>query len=167
MKRHNNLYPQIWTFDNLLRAARKAQQGKRFATGCRTFNLNLEGHILALQEALRGKTYRPGDYRRFTIYEPKERVISAAPYRDRVVHHALVNIIEPIFEKAMIADSYANRVGKGTLAAVERFTEFSRQTAYVLKKEDQGPRYPGADRVHPCLRTGRSKSRRHYIFPRR
>lgn len=135
MRRQNNLYQQVCSFDNLLLAARKAQKGKRFSAGCRTFNLNLEGNLLALQEALQDKSYCPGEYRRFNIFKPKARVISAAPYRDRVVHHALVNVIEPFFEKSMIGDSYANRIDKGTLAAVNRFTEFSRKAAYVLKMD--------------------------------
>ena len=135
MKRHSNLYNRVYAFDNLLSAARKAQKGKRFKPNCRNFNLDLEKNLLTLQRQLKEKTYKPGPYTRFKIYEPKERLISAAPYRDRVVHHALVNVIEPIFDRAMVYDSYANRVGKGTHRAVDRFTKFSRKQPYVLKMD--------------------------------
>lgn len=135
MKRVGNLYHLVYDFNNLFLAARKAQKGKRFTAGCRDFNLDLEKNLLSIQKELKEKTYRPGPYNRFKIYEPKERIISAAPYRDRVVHHALVNIIEPLFDRGMIYDSYANRREKGTHKAVERFTEFSRKRRYVLKMD--------------------------------
>src|ERR1019366_5854029 len=81
-----------------------------------------------LHEELSTKTYRPGAYRSFFIYEPKKRQISAAPYRDRVVHHALTGVLEPIFERSFIADSYACRKGKGTHAAVDRCQQFARRS---------------------------------------
>jgi len=93
-------------------AAKKSQKGKRFNNNVTSFHFKLEENILQLQHELNNKTYQPGQYRAFYIYDPKERMISAAPYRDRVVHHALCNIIEPIFEKTFIFDSYANRKGK-------------------------------------------------------
>jgi len=86
-----------------------------------------------LQDELIEKTYLPGPYKEFHISEPKLRLISAAPYRDRVVHHALCNIIEPIFDKTFIHDSYACRKGKGTHRAIDRFQLFARKTRYVLK----------------------------------
>jgi retron-type reverse transcriptase len=135
MKRYGKLYPQVWNFDNLLRAARQAQRGKRFTSGCRNFNLDLEKHLISLQRELQDQSYRPGRYNHFRIYEPKVRLISAAPYKDRVVHHALVKVIEPIFNRAMIDDSYANRLGKGTHRAVDRFTQFAKRRLYVLKMD--------------------------------
>jgi retron-type reverse transcriptase len=135
MKRHGNLFASVCDFDNLLRAARKAEKGKRFRSSCRSFNLDLEKNLLSLQRELKDKIYRPGCYHHFKIYEPKERVISAAPYRDRVVHHALVNVIEPIFDASMELDSYANRSNKGTHKAVGRFTQFARKRNYVLKMD--------------------------------
>lgn len=92
------------------------------------FNYNLETAILTLQQQLINKTYQPGKYRSFRIFEPKPRLISAAPYRDRVIHHALCNIIIPIFEKTFIYDSYANRKGFGTHRALKRFTKFYRSS---------------------------------------
>lgn len=75
----------------------------------------------------------PGAYQTFVLTDPKPRLISAAPYRDRVVHHALCLVLEPIFEPTFIFDSYACRPGKGTHAAVDRFTQFARRNRYVLK----------------------------------
>jgi len=86
-----------------------------------------------LRQELVGKTYAPGSYYSFYIHEPKRRLISAAPFRDRVVHHALCNVIEPIFERSFIHDSYANRVGKGTHRALDRAQEFARRFRYVLQ----------------------------------
>ena len=102
-----------------------------------TFHFDLERQLNRLQDELRDKTYRPGPYRTFEIHEPKRRMISAAPYRDRVVHHALVNVLEPIYEKTFIADSYACRKGKGTHSAVQRGHEFARRYRYVLKADIQ------------------------------
>lgn len=135
MKRRGDLYSKVYDFDNLLLAARNAQKGKRFKANCRNFNLDLEKNLFSIRKELKEKTYRLGHYNRFRIFEPKERIISAAPYRDRVVHHALVNVIEPIFDRSMIYDSYANRTVKGTHRAVNRFTEFSRKRCYVLKMD--------------------------------
>ena len=133
MKRHGNLWPTLTSFEHLLRSSEKAKRGKRFRPAVAGFNFNLEPELLRLQEALAAKTYRPGRYRSFYIYEPKKRLISAAPYRDRIVHHALTGILEPIFEPTFISDSYACRKGKGTHAAVDRCQQFARRFRYVLK----------------------------------
>ena len=133
MKRFKNLYPELCDFENLLLAAKKAQRGKRAIRQVAEFNHNLEYELLTLKEELEAQTYKPGTYRTFTINDPKTRLISAAPYRDRVVHHALCNIVEPLIERTFIHDSYACRKGKGTHAAVDRYTQFSRQYPYVLK----------------------------------
>ncbi len=137
MKTYKNLYDRITSFENLLLAARRAQKGKRFVCGTAQFNLNLENELIQLQRELQEKTYRHGGYRDFIIYDPKQRLISAAPYRDRVVHHALCNVIEPIFDRTFIHDSYACRLGKGTHAAVRRYTHFARKYPYVLKCDIQ------------------------------
>ena len=89
MKRYGNLYHQIYAFENLWLAAKKAQRGKRSRLDVARFNLNLEAELLELRHQLQQQIYCPGPYRQFTIYQPKLRLISAAPYRDRVVHHAL------------------------------------------------------------------------------
>ncbi|MDX2161401.1 MAG: reverse transcriptase/maturase family protein [bacterium] len=88
---------------------------------------------MRLQAELIGKTYTPGGSHHFFIHEPKRRKISAAPFRDRVVHHALCNLIEPVFDARFVPDSYANRVGKGTHAAVDRLQACARRCRYVLR----------------------------------
>jgi retron-type reverse transcriptase len=135
MKRHANLFQQIISFENLFLASRKARRGKRTNGNVMRFEMDVEEELFKLQEELATRTYVPGPYREFKIFERKPRKISAAPYRDRVVHHALCNIIEPIFERTFIFDSYACRKGKGTHKAVDRFTEFSRLNRYVLKMD--------------------------------
>ena len=107
MKRVSNLYPAITQFSNLLIAAKKAQRCKRFKPDILKFNYALETELIKLQEELVNQTYIPGEYHTFRIIDPKPRFISAAPYRDRVVHHALCNIITPIFEKTFIPHSYS------------------------------------------------------------
>ena len=133
MKTHTHLYEAICAFGNLLAAARQAQKGKRLQENVGRFNANLEHELAMLRRELLQRRYEPGSYREFLVYEPKERMISAAPYRDRVVHHALCNVIGPLFERTFIYDSYANRVGKGTHAAILRYQAFCRKNKYALK----------------------------------
>jgi len=123
------------SFESLLEVAAKAQRGKRFRPAVARFHFTLERELLVLQAELASKTYRPGPYRSFYIYEPKQRLISAAPYRDRVVHHALTGVLEPIFERSFVFDSYACRKGKGTHAAVARCRNHARRFRYVLKAD--------------------------------
>ncbi|MBV6438963.1 MAG: RNA-directed DNA polymerase [Haliscomenobacteraceae bacterium CHB4] len=133
MKTHKNLWPAITDFQNLLLAAQNAQKGKRFQPNVSRFNIELEPNLFELKAELEACAYRPGPYRAFHILDPKPRMISAAPYRDRVVHHALCNVIAPMLEKSMIADTYANRVGKGTHVAANRYQAYCRQYPFVLK----------------------------------
>jgi RNA-directed DNA polymerase len=135
MKRYGRLWEEMISFENLLRAAHAAARGKRFKPGVARFFFHLEPQLLRLHEELAAETYRPGPYRTFTIYEGKTRQISAAPFRDRVVHHGLTRILEPIFERSFIHDSYACRKGKGTHSAVKRCQEFARRFRYVLKAD--------------------------------
>jgi retron-type reverse transcriptase len=127
------MYRQLCSWDNLLLAYHRASQGKRGHPTVAAFEHRLEDHVLDLQAELRSHSYRPGRYTSFYIHEPKRRLISAAPFRDRVVHHALGNLIEPIFERTFIADSYAKRVGKGTHRALNRAQELVRRYPYVLQ----------------------------------
>jgi RNA-directed DNA polymerase len=96
MKTYRNLYPQVHDWDNLYLAYRKARKGKRGRLPAATFEYHLEANLVQLRQELAEKTYTPGDYNSFYIHEPKRRLISAAPFKDRVVHHALCNVIEPI-----------------------------------------------------------------------
>lgn len=132
-RRAYDLFSQVHDFANLIQAEKTAARGKRGRPDVATFEYHLEENLLTLRDELRAKTYHPGPYRRYTIREPKERVISAAPYRDRVVHHALCRVIEPYFERRFIGDSYASRVGKGTHKALDRCTQFARRYPYVLR----------------------------------
>lgn len=126
------MYSQLYNWDNLLLAYQKASKGKRGHASVAAFEFRLEDNLLQLQRELKDQTYQPGEYHSFTIHDPKKRLISAAPFRDRVVHHALCNIIEPAFERSFIFDSYANRIGKGTHKAIDRAQQFARRFRYVL-----------------------------------
>ncbi len=133
MKSHKNLYPKVWDFENLFVAAKLAQRGKRKEPDVYAFNAQLEKNLFRLQDELRNRTWMPGVYRDFYVFEPKKRLVSAAPYEDRVVHHALCRVLEKVWEPIFLYDSYACRVGKGTHAAADRYTQFSRKAKYVLK----------------------------------
>ncbi len=133
MRRIGGLWPQVITFENLLAAHRKARRGKRDRPAVVRFELDLERNLFDLQRGLADHSYRPGNYRLFEIYDRKPRQIAAAPYRDRVVHHALMKLVEPALDPSFISDSYACRVGKGVHAAVERYQSWARRYAYSLK----------------------------------
>lgn len=134
MRRAGNLKEKFLSFENLYTAYKKARKGtKNYAAD--KFAFNAERELLALQEELKDEAYIPGDYHYFTIHEPKERQISVADFRDRVVHHALVNVLEPVYEKRFIYDSYANRKGKGTHRAVERAQQFMKKSKWYLKMD--------------------------------
>lgn len=134
MKRVGHLFERIVTFDNLRLAAQKAFQGsKKYTPRAARLYFHLEQELLALEEELLTGRYRPRPYRTFLIYEPKQRQISASDVRDRVVHHAICNYLEPLLDHSMIFDSYACRVGKGSHAAVQRAQFFARCFPYVLK----------------------------------
>src|SRR6056297_999097 len=113
MKRMGNLYPELCSFNNLVQ------------------------NLTTLREGLEKETYQPGKYRTFEISDPKKRTISVAPFEDRVVHHAIVNILEPIYERRFIYDSYATRKDKGTHKAVRRAQTFLRSNKFYLKMDIQ------------------------------
>jgi RNA-directed DNA polymerase len=144
------LYPLIYDLDNLWLAWRRARRGgKRKWPTVAAFEVDLEQNLWALHEELKDRAYRPGPYRHFTIREPKPRRISAAPFRDRVVHHAMMQVTWPIHEARMIEDSYACRIGKGTHCAIDRCQHFCRAHPYVLQC-DVVQFFPAAD--HAVLR---------------
>jgi hypothetical protein len=122
-------------WDNLLDAYYCAARGKRRSDAVAAFDFKMADRILELQDELRQGSYRPGSYTHFFIHEPKRRKISAAVFRDRVVHHALCHAIEPRFERVFIPDSYANRIGRGNHRAVARFQQFARRYRYVLRAD--------------------------------
>jgi RNA-directed DNA polymerase len=135
MKRYGDLWQKLISFPNLVTALKKAARGKRHQPNVALFLFDQERQLCRLHEELGRRTYVPGPYRMFEIVIPKPRLISAAPFRDRVVHHALCNLIEPIYERTFIHDTYANRKGKGTHAAVDRFTQYARRFRHVFKAD--------------------------------
>jgi retron-type reverse transcriptase len=135
MRRTGGLWESVLAFDNLHRAAYQVLRGKRTRAAAGDFFRDLEDNLLRLRDELRAGTYRPGAYRAFWIADPKRRLISAAPLRDRVVHHALINMLEPVFEPRFIHHSYACRKGKGTHRALRQFTSWARTSRYVLKMD--------------------------------
>ncbi len=133
MKRYGGLWERVVSWENLLLAARKAQRGKRTRPSVQAFNFAQERQLLRLQDELAGGAYRPGGFRSHRIDRPKPRLISAAPYRDRVVHHALMNVLEPILDRHLHPHSYACRKGKGTHAASDRLQTLMRRHRYALQ----------------------------------
>ncbi len=127
------MFRDICRFENLLGAAAKAARGKKGKSSVAAFEYRLSDELLMLQKELKAGYYTPAAYTHFYIHDPKRRRISAAPFRDRVVHHALCNVIEPIFERHFIPESYANRKGKGTHRAVTRFQSYARSYHYALR----------------------------------
>lgn len=149
-KTFRNLWPQLVSFENLLAAYRAARRGKRGSPQVARFELRCEEHLLRLQDELQSGRYRPGAYHTFVVYEPKRRVISAAPFRDRVVHHALCRVIEPIWEARFHGRSYACRRGRGTHRALDVAQCYIRGHRYVLRC-DVEQFFPSID--HEVLRS--------------
>ncbi|HAU66051.1 TPA: RNA-dependent DNA polymerase [Candidatus Uhrbacteria bacterium] len=136
----SDLFEQIVSIENLFFAWERFCKGKRKRQDVMLYERYLEDHLFSLQEELVSGTYVHSPYEPFTIYDPKQRLIHKACVKDRVVHQAIVNIIEPLFEKRFIHDSYSCRVGKGTHVAVRRLQTFLRRegknntkTVYALK----------------------------------
>ena len=126
-KTHNNIFKKIYQFENLYNAYLKARQNKRYHSDVLAFSANLEENIISLQNELMWHMYKTGLYRRFYIHDPKTRLVAALPFRDRVLQHALNTVIEPLFERKFIYDSYACRARKGTHAGADRVTNFLRR----------------------------------------
>ena len=132
------MYSTLCSYNNLYLAWRKARKRKTLKEYVLAFEGNLEGNIRELQHELETFTYKPSPLTTFVIRDPKTRKISASHFRDRVVHHALCNVIEPILSKNFIYDSFANQKGKGTHLAVKRFEHF------IKKVRVQNPNGGGA-----------------------
>ena len=149
-KTYRHLYNTICEFGNLHQAYLKARRNKRYRPEVLAFSAHLEEELLQLRQELLSGNYRTGDYRCFEVQEPKRRLVAALPFRDRVVQHALCNIIEPILDSRFIHDSYACRTGKGAHAGADRVTAFLREAhrnngqAWVLKG-DVAQYFPSVD----------------------
>ena len=138
-----DLFSQIVKFENLHAAYRDARVCKRYRSSILKFGYELEENLVALRRELTRKTYKHGGYREFVVTDSKKRIIKAAPFRDRVVHHAVCGVIEPILDAGFICDSYACRKGKGTRAAVIRLENFikslRRDTRERERERDERP----------------------------
>lgn len=137
MRRVGGLIPKVHSFPNLLLAFKRASKGKKSRSAVARFAMDLEPELLKLQKELLEGTWKPGAYGCFTIRDPKERSISVAPFRDRVVHHAIINVLTPYFEARFDFDSYGCRKGKGTDKALERAVHFSKRYPFCLKMDIQ------------------------------
>ena len=142
MKRYGDLYSKITDFDNIRSAYEKARKGKRWQKTVRNFEGNLEDNLHQIQKMLVDKTYKTSAYETKIIHEPKERLIYKLPFApDRIVQHAIMNIIEPIWESFFINESYACRKDKGIHAGSKKTMEFVRRNKYCLKG-DMAKFYP-------------------------
>ncbi len=133
MRRVGNFWPSIVSFQNLRRAALRASLGKRRLAGVARFLADLEPRCLALQRALEEGSWKPSPAYTFEIHDPKTRTITAAPFEDRVVHHALIDVLEPHLERPMVFESFACRGGKGTHRALAHARRLVRRHAWFLK----------------------------------
>jgi len=148
MKRINNLYSQICSIENLQLADSIARKGKLKQPGVIEHDRNRDANIQALHQMLTEKTYKTSPYTTFTIYEPKERLIFRLPYfPDRITHHAVMNILEPIFVSTFTADTYSCIKTRGIHAAANAVKNALRDepsTQYCLKL-DIKKFYPNVD----------------------
>ena len=133
MRRSGFLFEPAIAWGNLMLATKKAARGKRSRPEVARFLFDLEPGLIALQGELLDGSWRPGEFRTFQIRDPKPRTISAAPFRDRVVHHALMNVLDPIFDRSLIGHTYACRRGKGTHRALAHARLLARRNGYFLK----------------------------------
>ena len=131
----NNIYPEVYNLSNLILAWRRARKGKTRKDYIIDFEQNLGENLRKLKFELMSQTYQPISLVTFILRDPKTRKISKSDFRDRIVHHILVKVIEPIFDKSFIYDSCANRKNKGNLFALKRFDLFKRKVTNNLKSE--------------------------------
>jgi retron-type reverse transcriptase len=137
-------FSRLVSWENLYLAWMRASKGKRQKSEVALFEHQLEENLLSLRADLLARHWQPGGYHSFFIHDPKRRLISAAPFADRVVHHALCNVIEPVFERSFVQDSYANRNGKGNHSALDAAQKYARRFPYVLSL-DVRKFFPGID----------------------
>jgi len=135
MKRKGNLTGEFVSFQNLYQAYVKARRGCRTNHDLSCFSFFFEQELLTLQHELITGTYLPGNFRYFQVTDPKKRTIAVAPFRDRVVHHALVNILEPVFEPTFIFHSYATRKQKGAHLAITQAQQYMKYDHWFLKMD--------------------------------
>ncbi|MFH2125530.1 MAG: reverse transcriptase domain-containing protein, partial [Pseudomonadota bacterium] len=145
MKRHGNLWPQVTSKENLELAHKKARRGKSRMYNVQRFEANREANLERIRRALVDKTFTTSPYQEKRIFEPKERTIYVLPFApDRIVQHALMNVLEPIWEGLFIHHSYACRPGKGQHAGSRVVSQLVRKHRYCLKC-DISKFYPSVD----------------------
>lgn len=120
VKRVGGLWDKLISYENLYEALRLAARGKRSRPDVAAFLLEQENELARLRAELVNGSYLPGPYKEFEIHDPKPRKISAAPFRDRVVHHALTQVLNPVWEKRFSTDSFACRKGFGVHKGLQR-----------------------------------------------
>lgn len=135
MKTFNNIYPKVYSYKNLESAFKKARKGKTKKDYVINFEKDLKNNLIALQEELKNQTYKPAPLKKFLIRDPKTRIIRKSTFKDRIIHHALINILDPIYEREFIHDCCANRKNKGTKEAIRRFDIFKRRVTKNLKSK--------------------------------
>jgi hypothetical protein len=133
MKRQGQLLDKIADMNNLYEAFYKARKDKSFKPAVQAYQEQLQSNLLVLRRQITSGSVETGKYHSFTIYDPKKRLICATPFSQRVLHHALMNVCHPFFEKQQIDGSYASRPGKGTYAALDKAREYQRQYRWFLK----------------------------------
>ncbi|MBU1495065.1 MAG: reverse transcriptase/maturase family protein, partial [Actinobacteria bacterium] len=130
-----DLFERATSFPSLLAASHRARRANRASDDTCRFFVDLEPNLILLRNQLRSGAYQPGPLRHFVIYEPKRRIISAAPFRDRVVHHALCAVLEPVFERVLTPHSFACRRGLGLHRAIASAQRHLRRRSYTLKAD--------------------------------
>ncbi len=148
MKRVNGLFEPVADFGNLYHAYLRARRGKRDRLAVERFTVELEPELLRLRCELLDGSYRPGPFVSFEIEDPKPRIIHAAPFRDRVLHHAIIGVLEPHFERWLDFDSYACRKRKGVDAALRRAVELTRESRLAPREGTASGRTFSANRLH-------------------
>lgn len=141
MKTFNHIFPKIYDFESLHQGYLRARRGKRHQAEVLRFERDLEGELIQLQNELIWGEYQTSPYREFNVYEPKQRLVAALPFRDRVVQHSLIAAIEPIWEARFIHHSYACRAGRGMHAGADQAQQWLREVralhgrVYVLQAD--------------------------------
>ena len=133
MKRAKSLFNQIISYENVRLAWLKSRRHKTSKNVVKNFSKNVNKNLLIVQKNLKSKPAILSSYSQFTIYEPKERLISVVPFIDRVMHHAIMNVLEPVFEKQFIFHTYACRKGKGSHKAIKYAFSKAKNCEYFLK----------------------------------
>jgi RNA-directed DNA polymerase len=135
LKRYGNLFSTIISYENLRHAWIKAIRGKRQKPEVVLFSMNVHKNLCRIQNRLESLEPSWGHYRTFLISDPKERIICAASFPERIMHHAIMNVLEPIFERQMVVHTYACRKLKGTQAAVLYAFHQCKSATYFLKMD--------------------------------